>query len=129
MAFDPNILESTPLDLSIDVTDGDLFVGANGPVMIGGLAAVAQLALIAVRLFQEEWFLNLAAGMPWYQEILGEKVPEQLVRRRLETILLAVPCVTSIISLVIEFDAGATRGMNITVNLRTAFGDTGELEV
>lgn len=128
MAFVETLLADQPLDLRIDTEDDDLYVGPNGPEMISGIDGVAQLALIAVRLFKEEWFLNLDAGMPWFQEILGEKFDEALFRARLTETITAVPGVESIISLVIEFDA-STRKATVTMKLRTKFGDTDELEV
>jgi hypothetical protein len=121
------LLSTDPLDVKL-AGDQDLFVGPDGPEMISGIDGVAQLALIAVRLFQEEWFLNLDAGVPWYQEILGQKFDEQLTRLRLSEVVLRVPGVIRIISLEIDFD-GSSRQMDVTMKLKTEFGDTQELEV
>lgn len=117
------------LDLKIDTTDADLFVGPRGPEFIRGAEGVAQLAAIAMRLFLGEWFLNTAKGMPWYQEFLGQenKYDERLARLRCTQVLSAVVGVVKILSLVITFQSDI-RKMSVVANLRTVFGDI-EVEV
>jgi hypothetical protein len=128
MAYDQNVLSDTPLDLAIDAADGDLYVGPDGPAFVAGIDAVAQLALIRLRLFMEEWFMNLDAGVPWYQEFLGHKFDEALLRARITGQCLATPAVTAVIALVIEYDA-TTRRPAVSVQVRTQFGDTGIMTV
>lgn len=116
------LLATDRLDRRLD-EDGDIYVGQNGSEGIGGVEGVAQLIMIALRLFREEWFLNLDKGMPWFQEILGEKFNEPLVRRRINEVVLAVPGVASILSLSLAFTA-TSRSLAIRLTVRTVFGDT-----
>jgi len=116
------LLSTDRLDRRLDA-DGDLYVGPNGSEGISGIEGVRQLVVIALRLFREEWFLNLAKGMSWFQEILGEKLNEPLVRKRINEVVLAVPGVASIASLTLTFD-GATRELGIAISVRTVFGET-----
>lgn len=109
----------------VDVTmtaDGDLFVGPNGTTFISGSAGIAQLLLIAVRLFLNEWFLNLDAGVDW-DSILGEKYNEQQIRDSLTPVILAVPSITTINSLTISLD-DSTRAVGISYSVQSAFDDT-----
>lgn len=118
MAF----LATDRLDRRLDAS-GDIYVGPNGSEPITGLDGIAQLCMIALRLFQEEWFFNLAKGMPWFQEILGERYNEPLVRKRITEVILAVPGVTAISSLTLSFTA-RTRRLDIALTVRSVFGDT-----
>lgn len=121
MAFVETLLEDDPLDAAFD-DDGDLDL-EGGAKFTSGIEGVTQLVGIAIKLFKEEWFLNLDKGMPWFQEILGEKYDEVNARRRLSEKILAVPGMVEIISLEMSFDA-TTRKMSVTHELRTQFGDT-----
>lgn len=116
------LLSTDRLDRRLDA-DGDLYLGPNGSEGISGLEGVAQLIAIALKLFKEEWFLNLNKGMPWFQEILGEKYNEQLVRKRIAEVVLGVPAVTAILSLALTFTS-STRELAIELGVRTEFGDT-----
>ena len=114
------LLESDPLDLKLD-TDGDILIDGDGLQLVSGLEGVAQLCQIALRLFKGEWFLNLDKGMPWFQEILGEKFDEGLIRHRVTDVLLAVPGVKSIATLSVTQSG---PDILITSSVTTAFGDT-----
>lgn len=116
------LLESDILDVRL-TENGDLYVGPNGLEFVSGLEGVGQLVVIAIRMFLGEWFLNLDKGMPWFQEILGQKDAEDTLRRRLAETALGVPGVTAIISLTVELD-GSTRRASGSMVVRTVFGDT-----
>lgn len=115
------VLSTDALDLRLDA-DGDLFVGPGGFELISGPEGVAQLCSIALKLFLEEWFLNLAKGMPWFQEILGHKFDRDLVVLRATQVLSAVPGVGQVLTASASFE-GATRGVRIDATVSTSFGD------
>lgn len=115
-------LETDKLDVRLN-EDGSVYVGPNGFEFVSGLIGVAQLVTIAIRMFLGEWFLNLDKGMPWFQEILGKKDAEDILRRRLAETALGVPAVIGIISLTLELD-GQTRRATGSMVVRTQFGDT-----
>lgn len=117
------ILETDPLDILLD-DDGDIIVDpVVGITFVSGLDGVAQLVKIALRLFRGEWFLDLDAGVPYFQSILGKKYDAVALRAEIVTAVMGVPCVTEIIELTLDFD-GETRTASVSVSLRTQFGDT-----
>lgn len=116
------LLETDFLDVRLD-EDGDIYIGPNGPELWGGIDAVAQLVAIAIRLWKGEWFLDLDAGVPWIQEILGKKVDAALVRQRLLEQILKTPGVVEVLMLEIDYDP-SDRTLSVTHKLRTEFGDT-----
>lgn len=116
------LLATDALDARLD-TDGDLYIGPNGPELIRGIDGVAQLVAIAIRLWKGEWFLNLDAGVPWIQEILGKKFDAALIRQRLLEAVTKVPGVVEVLKLDVSFNA-SDRTLTVTHALRTEFGDT-----
>lgn len=117
------LLESDPLDILLD-DDGDIIVDpVRGITFVSGLAGVAQLVRIAIRLFRGEWFLDLDAGVPYFQTILGKKYDAATLRAELVKAVVDVPGVAEILNITLEFD-GATREASVSLALRTEFGDT-----
>ena len=81
----------------------DILIGSDGKLAtIYGAEEVRQRVLIALRHYWQEYFLNVPAGVPWYELILGSKDVKQaeaLIRRE----VLAVPGVVSIVSVSRDF--------------------------
>lgn len=118
------MLSTDALDLKLDPETGDLALGSDGGLQfVSGLEGVAQLVKIRLRLFRGEWFLNLDAGVPYYEEILGEKFSDTILRRRLLEAINGTPGVVETITLGISHDA-YTRVITVTWAVRTEFGDT-----
>jgi hypothetical protein len=121
------LLETDPLDVALD-PDGDILIDADGLHFVGGAEGVAQLIRIGIRLFRAEWYLNLEEGMPWFEEILGEKFNEDLTRQRLKEVILSRPGVLEILQLTIV-PPGKDRALSVTCAVRTVFGNTDPIEV
>jgi hypothetical protein len=116
------VLETEPLDVELD-DDGEIHIDEEGLRLVSGAQAVAQLIRIAILLFLGEWFLNLEKGMPWFQEILGQKFDPVLIRQRLSERILAVPGVAEIMSVAVSFDPDS-RAVTVDWEVRAAFGGT-----
>lgn len=68
------------IGIGIDVDTGDIaMTDDNSLQMVTGAEAVLQHAIERVRTFEGEWFLDLQAGLPWFQRILGQRFDETLV--------------------------------------------------
>jgi hypothetical protein len=116
-------LADQPRDLLLDV-DGDLVV-KNGGALSRGLVAVVQACRIALQLFAGEWFLDLDAGIAYWESILGQKAPVaiQAANIALRQELLKVDDVLAVTRLDISFEA-RTRVMRVVWQVSTAFGET-----
>lgn len=110
------------LDVAMD-EDGDILLDEDGLHFVAGLEGVAQLCLIAVTMYREEWPYDLDEGTPWHQEILGQKFSEPLLRARLLERLLKVPNVIEVPLLLINFNP-KIRKATVTWVARTTFGNT-----
>ncbi len=62
-----------PRDFDIG-DDGDLLIANSDVVIVEDAEQVALAVRVAINMFRGEWFLNTAAGVPYYQNVLGKKV-------------------------------------------------------
>lgn len=77
---------------------------ANGePIMVGGqenfktdLAAVAQIIMTMLNLFQGEWWEDTTQGTPYFQKILGTNRTADAIAAVLKARLLQAPYVTDV---------------------------------
>ena len=95
-------------------TNGDYLIGLfleNNP------AAVAQAVQTRLLLWRGEWFLNVADGTPWLQDIFGHNTNYDLeIQKR----ILDTPGVTSIESYSSSLSSG--RALSVTAVINTKYG-------
>lgn len=61
-------------------TDGDLsIVGGKVTLISDSLQALEQRLTIRLKTFQEEWFLNVNHGLPYYQQIFTKSIAQSSV--------------------------------------------------
>jgi hypothetical protein len=87
----------------------------NSPAMVG------QLVATTLKLWQGEWFLDTLYGTPWLQNILGVFGVKSVVDMLIQSVILAVPGVTSIVSYSSTLQG---RALSITVTIDTAYSTT-----
>lgn len=117
-------LVTDPIDLLID--DNNELVFENGDLVWSrGIDAVVQQCRIALQMFQDEWFLNLDAGLPYWDQILGQKpavamqAAQIYIRRELER----VDAVVAITKLEVTY-VRETRTLKVRWQVDTEFGET-----
>lgn len=126
------LLESDPVTLKMGA-DGylDIAAMATATPFDSGLTAVVAGVRTRLRLIMGEWFLDLDAGVPWYERdgvdpdtvILGSPYSEAVLRAPILKAILSTPGVVEVTQLVIQFD-GASRAASVTWRARCAFGET-----
>ena len=104
-------------------------VDANGDAVFGGDQAaflrnspdaVAQIVESRLNMWQGEWYLDLADGTPYEQQVLGRytaNVRDAVLQAR----VLTTPGVDSIKSYSGFFDTDAPREYNVSVAIETAY--------
>ena len=55
------------IDFALDPKTGDLVFEDFDFALVGGVDQIAQNLAIRLRFIQGEWFLNILAGIPYYQ--------------------------------------------------------------
>lgn len=110
----------------------DLLLGDDNDLVITtdlqftkGITAVAQSCRIALQMFAGEWFLDLDAGIPYWDSILAQKpdVAIKAARIAFRSELLTSDGVIDVLKLGVTYD-GDTRTMSITWQVLTALGET-----
>lgn len=101
---------------------GDMCFGHGAAdFLVDDPAAVAQAVLTRLQLWAGEWWLNLAEGTPWLQQILahppGGNVPDSAIRAR----ILGTPFVTGLTDYASFYDP-TTRSFTVSAKVTTAFG-------
>jgi len=114
---DPNAALTFKLDAS-----GDLDFTATGMSTLSGLDAVVQNIKTACALFKGEWFWDLDAGVPYFEDILGQTYDQQTIITAFRRQILKVPYVLKVLDIESAFDA-ATRTLTVTFEVSTEFGD------
>lgn len=102
------------LDSNGDYTVGLAFY-ANSPT------CVAQAISTRLKLWQGEWFLDITAGTPWIQSILGRSQnPDAYIKAA----ILGTEGVTSLTSYSSTYD-GTTRAFTVSGTVATLYGSAG----
>ena len=76
-------------------------------------------------MFAGEWFLDLDAGIPYWQSILAQKpaIAVAAARAAFRKELLLCDGVLEVLRFDVAY-VGATRGLSVTWQVRTALGNT-----
>jgi len=84
---------------SLNEKYNDIIIGRDGKIAkIKSAPEVRQRVIITLRHYWQEYFLNVLAGMPWYELILGSKDTKQ-AELLIRDAVLKVPGVISIINI------------------------------
>lgn len=65
------------VDIALNPLSGDIDIIDNGAYLVSRTDQIAQNLAIRLRFFQGEWYLNILAGVPYYQYFLI-KAPNQI---------------------------------------------------
>ncbi len=111
--------------LALDPTTGDLST-AGGLSLVEGVAAVAQRLRGRLGLGRGEWFADTLAGIPWVQEILGQRGAEAAAENILRAAITTCPGVAALERFTLSLDR-ATRHATAAFRARTVDGETLEV--
>ena len=88
---------------------GDLVLENGDIQMADGQQALKVAILCAARTFLGEFFLDQSLGVPYYQELLGQKEPTSGFEIALQNVILAVPGVVALLAWSAVRDAKTRR--------------------
>ena len=105
--------------------NNDPIEGANGPVFIADLDAVAQIIYTTLRLLLGEWWENLTIGFPLFQSLIGSSgspTNQAGVMLIIQQTILSCPYVLQIIDFSFVHNT-ATLNSTFTATVSTQFGN------
>lgn len=88
--------------------------------LVEGLDAIRQDLVVSLRWFYGEWFLDRRAGLPWFEQVLGQKAGIEIVERLLRRAILQRPAITAVDSLIVTVDA--SRQVSASFRARSTLG-------
>lgn len=115
-------------DLALSAKTHDLILDSSGDlILIDNAERVAQQIKITLLLFKGEWFLNTAAGMPYFEEILVKNPNLAHVKQKIYKAIMSVLGVTSVDYLDLAVDP-LTRRLKVRYAATTSYGRVEKLE-
>lgn len=90
--------------------------------------SVAECVQIRLLTFQEEWFLDTSAGVPYLQEIATKPVDIPYAVALIKAEIAATDGVDELTAFNYQYDT-ATRKLSIQTTIRTIYGDTLNIQV
>lgn len=115
-------------DLTIDPTTGDLLVTAGDLPLVTDIDAIRQEAEIRMSFFLGEWFLDVTAGIPYFQSILVKAPNLNAIRSIFIDEVLNVVGIKSVLSMDLSYDAVA-RKLSVSWAADTDLGELVESTV
>lgn len=116
----------TRRDIKLDAITGDWDVSTGDLVILTGGDAIIQSAKLHLGFFQGEWFLDLDAGVPYWQRVMGKVKDPNILYPIFRAALLEPQGVVSVQSLVLTFDR-STRSLRVVFELLTDVGLLGPI--
>jgi hypothetical protein len=105
--------------LALNPASNDVFLDNTGSIaLVRDAAAVGQHVRQRLKTHEGEWFLDITAGVPWLNEVLGFSYDPALAEAVVKAEILNTDAVTEITSFSVRFDQH-TRNLeafNITVS-------------
>lgn len=117
------ILETDKTNLKLD-NNNDIVIENGQLQLVSGGDAVAQAVSTRLKVFVGEWFFDLEAGMPYFQEILVKNPSFPRIKSQVRDILISVDGIDALENIVfinLEF-SGSSRELTIDWRANTVFG-------
>lgn len=109
-------------------TDGDLDIQNGVLVRIEGADEVAQRIRQRLRTFYGEWFLNLTAGVPYFEAILVKNPDRTTVDALFKKAILETPGLLELTKFELQLDT-SDRTLTVSIAGRATDGPIELLEV
>lgn len=109
------------MDLMMDLPTGELVLSNGDLALITGSDAVLQDIHRRLRTFLGEWFLDIEAGVPYYQDILKKNPNPQVVATVIQNAILGTLGVIELQEFDSQLDSTA-RQLTVTFKALTTEG-------
>lgn len=110
-----------PFTWEIEPSIYDLSIKGGKLKVVYGANEVKQRILVTLWHYWEEYFLNVPAGVPWYELILGSK-DKKMVESLLRHAILNVPGVISIMRFQLQYPQALSRDFAIYADVEVTGG-------
>lgn len=109
-------------DLALDPSTGDLLIVDFDATLVDGIDQIAQNLAIRLRFIQGEWYLNILAGLPYYQYFFIKNPNQIQIETFLKDEISNTTGVQEITSFTSNFDS-QNRKFNVEFGCKTIDGN------
>jgi hypothetical protein len=109
-------------DLAFDFKTGKFILAGGDLSLVADLEAIRQAVQVMCQTFVDEYFLDLDAGIPYFQNVLVKSPNIAAIRQIFKTRIEAVPGVVATTKLDLTFDR-VTRSLKIEFAANTDLGE------
>lgn len=105
--------------------DGDMDVSSGNFAFARGLVAIQQSLKSRLQAVRGEWFLNVALGLPLFEEIIGKSPSLVAIRALYRTTIEETPGVKQLLEL--RLSLSAERVLTVAFKVNTDFGELADV--
>lgn len=106
----------------------DMMFGQGLTAYCRNQEATAQSVRTRLLLIEEEWFLDIEAGLPWLQRVMVKPANLALTEALIKQTILETEGILSIESFTMTFDRNS-RALTINVSVRNIYGTVQNIRV
>ena len=114
--------------IDYDLRNDDVRVTGGDVVMVDEPQATRQRLEQKFRLWRGEWFLNINAGFPWLEDVLGQRPRPEVLRSLVYDLVVNDPGLRSLTNLTLAFE-GVDRQLRITFDATLTNGVTENVDI
>ena len=103
----------------------DLYIKNGQIARLYGSEAVMQNVKTRLLLVEEEWFMDLSAGLPWFTKMMGRNPNPYTIRAYIAKQVIATDEVKELKSLELVYN-NTDRKMDINFSFTDIYGNTNE---
>ena len=104
-------------------SNNDLIIEKGALKLVEDGAEVVQHVRTRLLFYLEEWFLDLQAGTPWFQEVFLKPANLANIESLLKQRILETPGVQSpLIEFSVDYQGGSSRLLTVDFSAQTTFG-------
>lgn len=110
-------------------SNNDLIVNKGQIQLVEEGAEIVQHVRTRLLFYMEEWFLDLNAGVPYFQQIFVKPVNLANVESIFKTKIIDTPGVDRLVSFSMDYEGGSSRELTVAFSAETIYGIIDNLEV
>jgi len=103
-------------------SNNDLIVESGQLKLVDEGAEVVQHVRTRLQFYLEEWFLDLKAGIPYFQEVFTKPTNLANIESIFKSKIINTPEVNLLIEFSMDYEGGSSRKLNISFSAETIYG-------
>lgn len=112
-------------------SNNDLILEGGSFKLVNDAEETIQHVRTRLLTYQGEWFLNLLAGVPYFQEIFTKPVNLANIESIFKTAILETDGVSKLLEFSMDYEGNSTRRLTVSFSAETEYGviNTEELSI